>query len=126
MQTQVLRGAGQSEVTVYHFGAHVTSWKNAAGVEMIYTSPTAVYNGEKAIRGGIPICFPQFGKKGPLRQHGFARINTWQLDEDYSPSSSDPSVRFILTDNDSTRASEWGHMLSKCSSLSHWLLMVIH
>lgn len=100
-----LRAAGSSSVDVYSFGAHVTSWRNAAGRENIYTSPTAIFNAKKAIRGGIPICFPQFGKHGPLQQHGFARNSLWSL---ATPGPSDsPTVTFVLTDSESTRASEW-------------------
>ena len=30
-------------------------------------------------RGGIPVCFPQFGKLGPLGQHGFARNSSFTV-----------------------------------------------
>jgi glucose-6-phosphate 1-epimerase len=63
---------GDSEVTIYHFGASLTSWKYK-GSERIFTSEKAIYTGPKAIRGGIPLVFPQFGPNGPLPQHGFAR-----------------------------------------------------
>ncbi|KAE8683861.1 Detected protein of confused Function [Hibiscus syriacus] len=38
-----------------------------------------------AVRGGIPICFPQFGQRGSLEQHGFARNRTWIIDENPPP-----------------------------------------
>jgi glucose-6-phosphate 1-epimerase len=67
---------GESQVTIYHFGASLTSWKYR-GIERIFTSQKANYSGPKAIRGGIPLVFPQFGPKGPLPQHGFARVSKW-------------------------------------------------
>ena len=109
MNYETLKGAGQSCVIIHHFGAHVTSWKDAAGNEKIYTSPIAIFDGSKAIRGGIPICFPQFGKHGPLRQHGFARNMTWTLDKSFSSTGDAAAVRFILRDDESTRASAWSH-----------------
>lgn len=108
MNTTTLSAGGQSALVVHHFGAHVTSWKNAAGREMIYTSPTAIYDGSKAIRGGIPVCFPQFAKKGPLRQHGFARNMMWSLDQAFEQKSG-AAVRLVLEDTDETRNSEWPH-----------------
>jgi glucose-6-phosphate 1-epimerase len=39
-----------------------------------------VFKPPKAIRGGIPICFPQFSDLGPLdTQHGFARNERWDI-----------------------------------------------
>ncbi|KAI0560594.1 Aldose 1-/Glucose-6-phosphate 1-epimerase [Gracilaria domingensis] len=118
METKTITAAGESSVTAYHFGAHVTSWKNAAGKEMIYTSPTAILDGTKAIRGGIPICFPQFGKKGTLRQHGFARNSLWTYDESFSSSDGSPALRFVLCDTEETRKSEWGHAFEAAVNIS--------
>ena len=50
------------------------------GEEMIYLSSKSAMDGSKAVRGGIPICFPNFGpwKAGP--QHGFARTSyDWKI-----------------------------------------------
>ena len=37
-------------------------------------SKKSVFDGKKAIRGGIPFVFPIFGASNILPQHGFARI----------------------------------------------------
>jgi len=107
METVTLTSGGSSKCVIYLFGAHVTSWVDSAGTELIYTSPSAIYNGHKAIRGGIPVCFPQFGPHGPLKQHGFARTSTWALDLDSD--HTDTSATFVLSDTANTRASAWPH-----------------
>lgn len=60
-------------------GAHVVSWV-AAGRERLYLSPQSVFDGQSAIRGGVPVCFPQFNQRGPLPKHGFARNLPWRAD----------------------------------------------
>lgn len=60
-------------------GAQVLSWMPADGRERLFLSDRAVFDGRTAIRGGIPVIFPQFGERGPLQKHGFARIRTWQF-----------------------------------------------
>jgi D-hexose-6-phosphate mutarotase len=106
-----LNGPGGSSAEVYQYGAHVTSWVSR-GRERLYVSPTAVLDGSKAIRGGIPVCFPQFGTHGPLSQHGFARNTTWAVvedDEDEDDDKNVPRVQLVLTDSESSRASAWGY-----------------
>jgi glucose-6-phosphate 1-epimerase len=62
--------------TVALHGAQVLSWV-AGGRERLYLSPKAVFDGQSAIRGGVPVCFPQFNQRGPLPKHGFARNLSW-------------------------------------------------
>ncbi|XP_058095612.1 putative glucose-6-phosphate 1-epimerase isoform X1 [Magnolia sinica] len=45
----------------------------------------AIFKPPKAMRGGIPICFSQFGNSGSLEQHGFARNKIWTIDDDPPP-----------------------------------------
>ena len=59
-------------------GAHVLSW-TVAGVEQLYLSPCTLMDGHSAIRGGVPLCFPQFNRRGNLPKHGFARNMAWSL-----------------------------------------------
>ncbi|KAH8505196.1 hypothetical protein Peur_045353 [Populus x canadensis] len=81
----VLRDPRGSTAEVYLYGAHVTSWKNDQGEELLFVSSKAIFKPPKAIRGGIPICFPQFGSHGSLEQHGFARNRFWSIDTDPPP-----------------------------------------
>jgi glucose-6-phosphate 1-epimerase len=68
-----------AEVSLH--GAHLTSWKNKKGEELIFVSSNAIYQPPKAIRGGVPVCFPQFGTLGSLGQHGFARNTAFEVYE---------------------------------------------
>eukprot|EP00501_MAST-03F_sp_TOSAG23-6_P001423 GSMAST32.ASY1.ANO1.1479.1 assembled CDS len=69
-------------VIVCLHGGHITSW-TLNGSEILFLSEKAVFKPPKAIRGGIPICFPQFSDCGPMKKsHGFARTLTWTHDSD--------------------------------------------
>jgi glucose-6-phosphate 1-epimerase len=68
----------QDSVLVALHGAQLLSWQTGDGRERLYMSPQAVMDGKAAIRGGVPVCFPQFNTRGPLPKHGFARHLAWQ------------------------------------------------
>ena len=61
----------------------------------------------RAIRGGIPVCFPQFADRGSLAQHGFARTQRWT----FGGASETPAgtrAAFALDSSEATRAL-WPH-----------------
>lgn len=92
-------------VTVLPHGAHVTGW-TAGGAERLYLSPTSGFGSGAAIRGGIPVVFPQFNQRGPdtsLPKHGFARNHAWQV-----VGQAADRVTLRLTDDPVTRAL-WPH-----------------
>lgn len=92
-------------------GAQVLSWVPAGGHERLYLSPRAVFDGHSAIRGGTPVCFPQFNQRGPLAKHGFVRNLPWQWDAAATPeerAESGVSASLVLRDSAQTRA-WWPH-----------------
>jgi glucose-6-phosphate 1-epimerase len=68
--------------TITLHGAHVVSWKSRQGVEQLYLSPNTRFESGQAIRGGVPVVFPQFNTRGVLPRHGFARTCRWAMVED--------------------------------------------
>ena len=60
-------------------GAHLTSWKPEGQEECLFLSPNAVFAPGKAIRGGIPVCWPWFGPRKGEPSHGVARTSEWRL-----------------------------------------------
>jgi len=112
---QVVRGQGgwpKVQVTapaasgeIYLHGAHVTSWKPAGADEVLFMSPNTIWQEGKAIRGGIPICYPWFGDKAGdphAPAHGFVRAKTWQLDA-VEQHGDAVSVTMSTESDDSTR-----------------------
>lgn len=92
---------------VYLDGAHVTSWIPAGGDEQLFVSANAVYGPGQSIRGGIPVCWPQFGAFGPIRSHGFARLSRWAVSTQHVDGDG-AHATFTLEDSEVTRA-EWPH-----------------
>ncbi|PUZ48760.1 hypothetical protein GQ55_7G272500 [Panicum hallii var. hallii] len=85
LEKLVLREARGWSAEVHLYGGQVTSWKNDRGDELLFVSSKAIFKPPKAIRGGIPICFPQFGTQGNLEKHGFARNRLWVIDDNPPP-----------------------------------------
>jgi D-hexose-6-phosphate mutarotase len=74
------------------------------GQPLLWLSPLADFTPGKAVRGGVPICFPWFGKHPQgLPAHGFARTQDWVL-----LSQAADRVRLGLDDNPATLAL-WPH-----------------
>ncbi|MEH6434585.1 D-hexose-6-phosphate mutarotase [Massilia sp. DD77] len=70
-----------AEAIVTLYGAHLVSWKGADGRERMFCSTRSALDGNKAIRGGVPVIFPQFAERGTGMRHGFARVSTWRLED---------------------------------------------
>lgn len=73
-----LRAEDGATALVADKGAHVLSWIPAGGAESLFLSRRSGYGEGAAIRGGVPIIFPQFNRRGSGMRHGFARLAKWQ------------------------------------------------
>jgi len=103
-----LTAADGARAVISPFGAHVLSWQPAGGGEQLFLSRSAVLDGSKPIRGGVPVIFPQFAAEGPLPKHGFARTSYWQFLREEAADNGSAIAHFGLRDNAATRAL-WPH-----------------
>lgn len=60
-------------------GGQVLSWQPTPGDERLYLSEQARFDGSVSIRGGVPVCFPQFANLGQLPKHGLLRTRPWSV-----------------------------------------------
>lgn len=68
---------------IYLHGAHVTSWQPRGAEPVLFVSSESLWKDGRAIRGGVPICFPWFGGKADdpkAPAHGFVRTKAWELE----------------------------------------------
>ena len=104
-KTELLTPFG-ARATIYHQGAHVTSWVPSESLgEQLFLAQQSEFAAGKAIRGGVPVCFPQFAAFGNGIKHGFARNVEWQL---VSVTADQTEVVFVLADSPQTREL-WPH-----------------
>ena len=104
---------------IYLQGAHLTFWQPGGGKEVIFLSEQSRFEPGKAIRGGIPICFPWFGPKADdpkAPQHGFARTTDWEL-EDLKRHSNAVEVVLSLASSEATQQL-WPHDFKAVYTLS--------
>jgi len=95
---------GFCDVSTY--GAHLISWCPSPNNEQVFLADMAqVGKPGVAIRGGVPICWPQFGgfeqaAEAPGLKHGFARTSgAWNLVR-----QTEDQAAFLLTADENTLA----------------------
>lgn len=98
------RSADGAQIKVSLHGGHLCSWTGADGSERLFMSTRTKWDGEHALRGGVPVIFPQFADFGPLPKHGFARMLPWQLLESSCTQDGAGVLRLGLTDSAATAA----------------------
>lgn len=72
------------ECLVSIHGGHVLEFKPSGHAPVLWNSSHGHDQLGKAIRGGIPVCWPWFGahpEDSSKPSHGFARISGWELDD---------------------------------------------
>lgn len=101
---RVLHNEAEAGISLH--GGHLIWYRPADEADVIWLSEKAEFDPAKAIRGGIPVCWPWFGKTA-TPSHGFARISEWSLLE-HRENENGVIVALSLEDNDDTRAI-WPH-----------------
>lgn len=99
--------AGGATAIVSLFGGQVLSWTPRGGKEWLYLSETATFDRSAPIRGGVPVCFPQFADLGSLPKHGFVRTMEWSV-ADRRVDKEFALIQLRLEDSAQTRA-RWNH-----------------
>jgi glucose-6-phosphate 1-epimerase len=89
------------------YGAQVLSYIPKGEPDVLWMSNKSLFQEGKAIRGGIPICFPWFGpnpsdSKKP--QHGFARLSSWAVKTATITAEGTISITLQLKDSAATKA----------------------
>ena len=80
-RVQITTAAATAEI--YLHGAQIASWQPASSSEVLFLSEHSHWEPGRAIRGGIPICFPWFRAKADdpkAPAHGLVRTKAWQLE----------------------------------------------
>jgi glucose-6-phosphate 1-epimerase len=103
-----IESADGARARISAHGAQLLSWRPAGGREWLYLSRAAQTGPGRAIRGGVPVIFPQFAAEGPLPRHGFARVLPWALMAHGRDGEGRGYARYQLADDAATRA-VWPH-----------------
>jgi glucose-6-phosphate 1-epimerase len=102
--------APSASAEIYLHGAQLTSWQPAGGEEVLFLSDHSHWQDGRAIRGGIPVCFPWFRAKADdpaAPAHGVVRTKEWRLESVAIDGES--VVVLCSTENDEATQRWWPH-----------------
>jgi len=117
-QLEVVEGAGgfpfikinhpQAQALISVYSGQVLAFRpQHTPQDLMFLSDKAYYQAGKAIKGGVPICWPWFGPdpQGLGRSaHGFVRNRLWNLKASQVTAAGEVQVSLGLTDTEETRA----------------------
>ncbi len=104
---QIRMASAESEI--YLHGAQVTAWRPAGADEVLFVSEKSHWENGRAIRGGIPVCFPWFRAKAGDPQapaHGFVRTREWKV-ESITEIPGESVCVYLSTESDETTQKWW-------------------
>lgn len=104
MQSRSARAWDGALIKGTDLGGQITQWQSANGREQLFLSKRAKFQLGTAIRGGIPVIFPQFGAAGPLPRHGLARTLNWLPVAPMGAKRGAAELAWRLQANEATRA----------------------
>ncbi len=106
LNAEISNAHASASVSLY--AGQVLAWQpKAAQHEVLFLSKQAYYQPGKAIKGGVPICWPWFGAdpQGKGRPaHGFARTSEWEVLKTASLGNGATQLVLGLKLNESTRS----------------------
>jgi len=97
----------KAEAKIALQGAHIFHFQARARPSLLWLSKLSHFEHDKAIRGGVPICFPWFGKAphdDSLPQHGFARTAMWKLIYQEEIDEETSRIELVLESSPQTKA----------------------
>lgn len=94
------------DATILRQGAQLIHFQPKGREPLLWSAALSTFEKGKAFRGGIPLCWPWFGKTN-VPSHGFARILEWEMIKKVE-SEEGIQLVFELRDSQITRAI-WPH-----------------
>ncbi|ABB45350.1 Aldose 1-epimerase [Sulfurimonas denitrificans DSM 1251] len=85
-------------------GAHIFEYQRVGEEAILWLSEISDFEQGRAIRGGVPVCWPWFGfnEDKNLPQHGFARTSMWEFVGANEVNESKTTLLFRLTNSEQT------------------------
>lgn len=101
----ILQSADGATADICTQGATITSWRPATdGAERLFLSGRSEFREGAAIRGGIPVIFPQFAMEGSLPRHGLVRSRAWTVARVERDDAGNALTSLVFEDTAETRA----------------------